>query len=53
MAFLSVTTGMGCGSSSQDDTEEKDKEDDMDVEDVHSVDSESKRLETGSEGGTN
>ena len=35
------------------DLEEKDKEDVMDVEDVHSVDSESKGLETGSEGGTN
>ena len=31
MAFLSVTTGMGCGSSSQDDTEEKDKEANIDV----------------------
>ena len=39
---------MGCRPSSHDVTEgDDDKEDIMDVEDVHSVDLESKQIETG------
>ena len=39
---------MGCRPSSHDVTEcDDDKEDMMDVEDIHSVDQESKQLETG------
>ena len=44
-----LLVGMGCRPSSHDATEGDDKEDIMDVEDVHSVDLESKQLETGRE----